>query len=246
MSGIQNYHDDTDDTWASFTGCWDRIPSYHIREVEDMLPLFADLPPAFAPGERFQYSDANYLIIGLVIESVTGRRYREVVRDQVLEPVGMHDTSFTALDFDPERLAVGYFSSDRPSEQGRTNIFSVPVMGMPDGGVITGARDLARFFDALVGGTLVSPGMWGRMLVPRAPINDTDGLESYGYGLELTVVEGRVTILGHAGGDPGVSAMTSHFVDHATSVIVLCNRDRGSWAVSKQVAACFGLPDPRV
>jgi CubicO group peptidase (beta-lactamase class C family) len=245
MSGIRNYHDDDDDTWASFTSCWDRIPTYHLREVEEMLPLFADLPPLFPPGERFQYADANYLLIGLIIEAVTGGRFRDVVHERVLEPIGMGDTSFTGLDFDPERLTVGYFSSDRPSERGRTNIFSVPAMGMPDGGMITGARDLARFFDALVGGRLVSPDILEQMLVPRAPINDTDGLESYGYGLELTVVEGEVTILGHAGGDPGVAAMTSHFLGDATSLIVLCNQDRGSWAVSKQVASAFGLPDPR-
>lgn len=92
----------------------------------------------------------------------------------------------------------------------------------------------------------MSPATFEQMLLPRAAINDTDGLESYGYGLELTVVDGRVTILGHAGGDPGVSAMTSHFLDDATSVIVLCNRDRGSWPVSKEVASSFGLPEPRV
>lgn len=245
MSGIRNYHDDEDETWASFTSCWDRIPSYHIREVGDMLPLFADLRPLFPPGERFEYADANYLLIGLMIEAVTGNPYRDVVRDRVLEPTGMRDTSFTSLDFDPERLAVGYFTSDLPAEKGRTNIFSVPAMGMPDGGMITGARDLALFFDALLGGTLVSPATFEQMLVPRAVIEDTDDLEAYGYGLELTIVEGGVAILGHAGGDPGISAMTSHFVDDATSVIVLCNQDRGSWAVSKEVAYSFGLPEPR-
>ena len=245
MSGIRNYHDDEDETWASFTSCWDRIPSYHIREVGDMLPLFADLPPLFDPGERFEYADANYLLIGLMIEAVTGQRYRDVVRDRVLEPIGMSDTSFTGLDFDPERMAVGYFTSDLPAEQGRTNIFSVPAMGMPDGGMITGARDLARFFDALVGGELVSSAMFEQMLLPRATIEDTDDMEAYGYGLELTVVEGRGVIFGHAGGDPGVAAMTSHFVDEATSVIVLCNQDRGSWAVSQELADSFGLHDPR-
>ncbi|HVR33205.1 MAG TPA: serine hydrolase domain-containing protein [Acidimicrobiia bacterium] len=245
MSGLRNYHDDDDKTWSSFMSCWDRIPTYHLREVADMLPLFRELPATQPPGQGFQYGDANYILIGLVIEAVTGRRYHDVVADTVLGPAGMADTSFTGLDFDPERLAVGYFTSDRPAERGRSNINAVPAMGMPDGGIITSARDLARFFDALVAGDLVSPETLERMLVPRAPINDTDGLEAYGYGLELTVVEDRVTIFGHAGGDPGVSAMTSYFVDEATSVIVLCNQDRGSWAASKQTAGSFGLPDPR-
>jgi hypothetical protein len=83
------------------------------------------------------------------------------------------------------------------------------------------------------------------MQQPKAAIRDTDGLEAYGYGLELTVVDRRLTILGHAGGDPGVSAMTSYFVAEATSLIVLCNQDRGSWAVSKVLATAFEMDEPR-
>ncbi len=245
MSGLRNYHDDDDDSWASFVSCWDRIPNYHIREVADILPLFKDLPATFSPGAQWQYADANYILIGLVIEAVTGRRYADVVAEGVLKTAGMADTEFNGLDLDPERLAVGYAASDRPAEKGRTNIYAVPAMGMPDGGIITSATDVALFFDALVAGALVAPATLDVMLEPKAAIPDTDGLEAYGYGMELTLVDGEVSIFGHAGGDPGISAMTSYFVDAATSLIVLCNQDSGSWAASKQVGDAFGLPDPR-
>lgn len=245
MAGLRNYHDDDDESWASFVSCWDRIPTYHIREVADMLPLFKDLPATFPPGEQWQYADANYILIGLVIEAVTGQRFADVVAEGVLKSAGMADTEFTALDLDPERLAVGYAASDRPAEKGRTNVYAVPAVGMPDGGITTSATDLARFFDALVAGALVSPATLELMLKPNAAIPGTDGLEAYGYGMELTVVDGRVSIFGHAGGDPGISAMTSHFLEAATSLIVLCNQDAGSWAVSQQVAHAFGLSDPR-
>jgi CubicO group peptidase (beta-lactamase class C family) len=245
MAGLANYHDDADDSWASFVSCWDRIPTYHIREVADILPLFKNLPGEFPPGERFRYADANYILGGLVIEAVTGLRYHDVVAASVLGPAGMTDTAFIGLDFDPERLTVGYATSDRPAEKGRSNIYAVPAVGMPDGGIITTASDLARFFDTLVAGELVSSETFDLMLTPNATIPDTDDIEAYGYGLELTVVDGRVTIFGHAGGDPGISAMTSYFRDPATSVIVLCNQDAGSWAVSKYLAGAFGLNDPR-
>ncbi|MDH4309474.1 MAG: beta-lactamase family protein [Acidimicrobiia bacterium] len=245
MSGLANYHDDEDESWASFVSCWDRIPCYRIREVADMLPLFADLPSVFAPGEDWRYSDSNYILIGLIIEQVTGRRYRDFVADEVLAPAGMADTSFTDLDFDPPGLALGYATSDRPNEKGRSNLYAVPAAGMPDGGIITTAGDLARFFEALDGGRLVSDETYLLMMRPNAFIPDTDGLEAYGYGLELTVVDGRVTILGHAGGDPGVAAITSYFVDDGMSVIVLCNQDAGSWAVSKRLCQEVGLDDPR-
>ncbi|HSL34056.1 MAG TPA: serine hydrolase domain-containing protein, partial [Candidatus Limnocylindrales bacterium] len=80
-SGIADYHDDEDETWASFTSCWDRVPTYHVRRPADMLPLFADLPAVARPGERYRYTDANFLLVGLVLEEVTGRPWDEVVTD---------------------------------------------------------------------------------------------------------------------------------------------------------------------
>ncbi|MEM9036422.1 MAG: serine hydrolase domain-containing protein [Actinomycetota bacterium] len=244
-SGLANYHDDDDETWASFESCWQRVPLGRITGVADLLPLFVDLPLRFPPDERWQYADVNFLVVGLVIEAVTGRPFAEVATDEVLGPAGLVDTAFDRFDHDPERLAVGYAAGDAPGERGRTNVYAVPPVGMPDGGVVTSAKDLARFFDALLGGSLLTQATLELMLEPHGTIPDTDGLEAYGYGAELTLVDGRVTIVGHAGGDPGVSAMTSHFIDESTSVIVLCNQDRGSWPASLHLARACGLPDPR-
>lgn len=243
-SGLTNYHDDRDQTWASFTSCWDRIPTYHLRHPADMLPLFADLPASFQPGNRYQYSDANYILAGLVIEAVTGRPYPEVVADEVLAPAGMVDTAFEALDEDPFRLATGYLvADDVPADRWRTNIFSVPASGMPDGGLITTAEDLAGLVEALLAGRLLGSGLVEAMRTPQCP--PSDAVEQYGYGLELTLVDGRVAILGHGGSDPGVSAHVSHFVAEATTIVVLCNFDRGSWAATQRLEADLGLIDPR-
>jgi CubicO group peptidase (beta-lactamase class C family) len=242
-SGLANYHDDDDPTWGSFTSCWDRVPMYHVRHPADMLPLFGDLPASFEPGARFQYSDTNFILAGLVIEAVTGRPYVEVATDEVLVPAGLVDTRFDALDMDPERLATGYLVGDGPYETWRSNIYSVTVTGMPDGGIITTAVDLATLFDALLGGRLVSPGMLTRMTSPQGP--PTDAIEQYGYGLHLVVVEGTVTILGQGGSDPGVSALVTHHPVDDTTIVVLCNHDRGSWAATQQIEAVLGLPDAR-
>ena len=242
-SGLANYHDDDATTWDSFTSSWDRVPMYHVRHPADMLPLFSSLPAAFEPGSQFRYSDTNFILAGLVIEAASGRPYIEVATDEVLDPAEMADTRFDALDTDPERLATGYLTSDGPYETWRSNIYSVTVVGMPDGGMITTAGDLAKLFDALLGGRLVSPGMVTRMTSPQGP--PTDSIERYGYGLHLVVVDGKVTILGHGGSDPGVSALVSHHVMDDTTIVVLCNHDRGSWAATRQIEATFGLADPR-
>ena len=145
---------------------------------------------------------------------------------------------------DPERLATGYLVSDGPYETWRSNIYSVTVTGMPDGGIITTAQDLATLFDALLGGRLVAAATVTQMASPQGP--PTDAIEQYGYGLELVVVDGKVTILGHGGSDPGVSALVSHHTIDDTTIVVLCNHDRGSWAATKQIEALFGLADARV
>jgi CubicO group peptidase (beta-lactamase class C family) len=241
-SGLANYHDDADPTLASFVSNWDRIPTDHVRRPADMLPLFADLPPVSRPGEMYQYNDAGFILAGLVIEAVSGRPYDAVVADEVFGPAGMTDTAVEALDHEPARLATGYITDDAAPRGWKTNIFSVTVMGMPDGGMISTTRDLARLIDALLDGRLLSPALLAAMTTPQGP---PSAEEAYGYGCKLVVENGRVTIIGHGGSDPGVSATLVHHLEAATTIVVICNQTGGSWAAAKQITAALGLRDPR-
>lgn len=144
------------------------------------------------------------------------------------------------------RLATGYLHTSGPFETWRSNIFSVPANGMPDGGLVTTAADLARLIDGLLAGRLVSPSMLAAMMTPQGPPSTKPEPYRYGYGLELVVENGEVTILGRGGADPGVSTIVAHHRAAATTIVVLCNNDRGSWAVNLQLAAAFGLTDPRI
>lgn len=237
-SGLANYHDDDDPTWASFTANWDRIPSYHVRRPADMLPAFADLPARFRPGERYEYNDAGFILAGLAIEAATGRPYHEVVAAEVFEPAGMADTGIEAIDDEPERLATGYMTDAAAPRGWRSNVFSVTAMGMPDGGMITTTRDLARLIDALVGGRLLAPALYAAMTAPQGP---PDAEDAYGYGCLLTLEDGRVTTIGHGGSDPGVSAMVVHHLGTATTIVTICNQDRGGWASSREIQRALGL-----
>ena len=58
-------------------------------------------------------------------------------------------------------------------------------------------------------------------------------------------MDGAVTIIGHGGGDPGVSAMLAHHLAAGITLSVVCNQDRGSWAATKHLAEAFGLSEPR-
>jgi CubicO group peptidase (beta-lactamase class C family) len=240
-SGLRDYFDEADP--ASFAACWDRIPTYRVRRPADLLPLFIDLPAAGPPGARFEYTNANFVLAGLVIEAVTGRRWDEVVAEEVFEPAGMVDSGVEALDDEPPRLATGYVTDADPPERARANTFSLPTNGMPDGGTISTATDLARFVDALLDGRLLSPSLLAAMTRPQGPASSD--LEQYGYGCWLVVEDGSVTILGHGGSDPGVSARVAHHREAGTTIVVLCNQDRGSWAATRQITDALGLRDPR-
>ena len=242
-SGLANYHDDDAKDWGSFTSNWDRIPTYNLRHPADMLPLFADLPAVFPPGSRFQYNDAAFILAGLVIESVSGRAFADVVTDEVLQPAGMVDTTLENLDHEPRRMATGYIIDDGPPAAWRANNYSVPTGVMPDGGLITTAQDLARLIDALLGGVLLSQSMAAAMMTPQGPASNT--VEQYGYGCWLVIENGEVTIIGHGGSDPGVSTEVIHHLGAATTIVVLCNYDRGSWAATKHIEEALGLFDPR-
>ena len=240
-SGFSDYHDDDDP--SSFTANWDRIPTYHVRRPTDLLPLFADLPARRAPGVAYEYVDANFVLAGLVLEAVTGRPWEHVVAEEVFGPAGMADTTVEALDGDPIGLAVGYLVDGGPVDRRRTNVFSVTAMGMPDGGMLSTASDLAALIEHLVDGRLLRPASFTAMTTPHA--TPVEGDERYGYGCLLELIDGRVAVIGHGGSDPGVSCLVAHHLAEHTTIVVLCNQDRGAWATTMEISRALGLRDPR-
>ena len=120
-----------------------------FRTVRDFFPLFVDKPLEFEPGSRFRYSNAGFMILGAVIEKVSGQSYFDYVRDHVYKPAGMTDTDAYEMDQDTPNLATGY---TRMNLQGqsvagprRNNLFLHVVKGGPAGGGFSTAEDLIRF-----------------------------------------------------------------------------------------------------
>ncbi len=242
-SGLADYFDEDDEEgWDSWYASWEVIPTYRIRRPADLLPLFRDKPAVRPPGGAHEYNNAGFVLAGLAIEAVTGRPYADVVEEEVLRPLGMADSAFDALDHDPRRLAVGYLATDEPPDRWRSNIFGLTAVGMPDGGLISTAADLARLMQALVDGPLLSAEARIAMRTPQPPL--LDGPEQYGYGLILGVEDGVVRTIGHGGGDPGVSSMVTHDLPATTTALTLCNQDRGAFTAAKRLAAAFGLGEP--
>jgi D-alanyl-D-alanine carboxypeptidase len=241
-SGLANYIDDDDETWAQFEGLIASLPG-RGRRPADIAPFLRDVPANRPPGVAYEYSDTNFVLVGLVLEAITGREWSSVLADEVLRPVGMVDTAVEEIDRDPARMATGYLVDDAPVENRRTNVFSLTARGMPDGGMLSTAGDLALFVEALFGGRLLGPDLLTAMQTPHAP--SPEDPEFYGYGCLLGVEDGRVTVVGHNGGDPGATCVLAHHPAANATVVVLCNQDRGVWLPAMTATEALGLRDPR-
>jgi CubicO group peptidase (beta-lactamase class C family) len=176
-----------------------------FRQIADFLPLFADKPLEFTPGERFRYSNAGFLVLGAIIEKVSGQSYFDYVRERIYKPAGMTGTDAFEMDAaDVPNLAFGYTKGE-PDASGKrawkNNLFMHVVKGGPAGGGFSTAPDLIRFADALQSGKLIRATSLATILT--GPENARMGPdERYGYGFIISTVK--------ASASSGTAAASGH------------------------------------
>ena len=173
--------------------------------------------------QLIHYNNGGFVLLGLVIEAVSGMAYTDYVEQHVLARAGMFDSGFFEMNDLPPRTAYGYL------RDGRTNIYEVPIRGMPDGGAFVTAPDMAAFWDALMGNQLLGAEMTAAFLQPRVEVSSGDDGVHYGYGLWMDVAEGAVTRYTCAGADPGVAFVSSHFPSEQIELTVLGNSEADAW-----------------
>jgi CubicO group peptidase (beta-lactamase class C family) len=220
QSGIADYCEEDEDSPAyleDYGDLWVDLPCYSIERPADFLPLFADLPPYRPPGGEYQYSNAAFILLGLVIEELTGRPYPEVVQERVFDRAGMHASGFFRMDDALPDVAVGYLPRADPSSPWRSNVYAMPVVGGADGGAFCTAGDLDRFLRAYADDTLLGD-LREVMLTPHTDAED--GFHE-GYGVHL-YPDGRY---GHGGGDPGVDVLVHRWPDDDVHLVALGNTE---------------------
>jgi len=215
-SGIADYFEEEDDAGGDYADLWRDRPTYRMLRPVDFLPLFGDLPPYREPGIRWQYSNAGYIVLGLLIEELAGVPYTQVVQERVFDPAGMTSSGFFALDEARPDVAVGYLPPAVEGGPWRSNIFSIPVVGGADGGAFATAGDIDRFLRAYGDGTLVGERLRDLMLTPH---EQPDPDIACGYGVFLYGGQRW----GHGGGDPGVEVFGHRMPDLDVNLVVLCN-----------------------
>lgn len=237
-SGIADWFDEAGDWAANWAKLLQEQPIYLLRRNEDYLPLFLHSEPLAAVGERYRYNGAGYILLGLIVQKLSGLDYFEAIRQHIFAKAGMTGADFLALDDVVEDVAEGYI----PLTDGagvitgwRKNIYTTTPEGAADGGATATAADLIRFSQTLRGGELLSPALTTATLTPKV-LERTDRprgyLWKYGYGLMFILDdEEQIVRYGHTGEEDGVSCRLYHYPTQNLDVVILGNQSGCAGAV---------------
>ena len=209
-----------------------------LQQIKDWLPLFVDDPKplAFEPGTRWQYSNQGFILLGAIIEKVSGENFFDYVHKHIFQPAGMLNTGYYEGDRDTPNLAMGYTNFEDLGEDTyqfhlgeRRNVSLYNgARGGPTGGASSTIDDLLRFSRALRENKLISAESVKLLTTSKILARKYDANQTYwGYGFELELIDGK-RVIGHGGGDFGVSSGIRWYPDSGNyTVVVLSNYDRG-------------------
>lgn len=196
-----------------------------LLTVAAHLPLFASDPLLFSPGEKFQYSNSGYMVLGAIIEKVSGRDYYSYVQEHIYKPAGMIDTGFYEPGKEIPNLAIGYskMSPDgKQLEEAQDNTSTREVRGGPAGGGYSTVGDLVKFHVALRSYKLLNEEF--TKLVTTGKVDTGGPIGRYAYGFGDKMFDGR-HIVGHNGGAPGIAANFEMYPELGYTSVVLMNSD---------------------
>jgi CubicO group peptidase (beta-lactamase class C family) len=197
----------------------------HYVNPADYLDLIARQPRVGQPGE-WNYSNAGFVLLGRIIENVSGENYFDYIQSHVFAPAGMTDSGFDSIEDATPNLAVGYFRDGPFSATWKANWMSLPFKGSPAGGAYATNADMLRFARALREGRLVRPATLRAMFENEVPA----GPGAYAAGFGDRVSHGR-HIRGHAGGAPGMDTDLAIVWETGATVIINSNQGESSTAM---------------
>lgn len=215
----------------------DEDPAYlaevrQARTAEDLLAaqmrFIEGRESRFAPGSEYDYTSEGIDLLAVVMERVTGRPWTEVVRERVLEAVGMHDTRF-AVPRDEGRWALGFTALTGDLETATTRLRPalevLTAVAKPSSGLWSTAEDLHRFAEALLDGRLLGPELRDALLTPQVETGELPkyGIDGWvGLGAQGEDLWGIRTV-GHGGVVPGYSAAIEYLPEGEWLLTVVSN-----------------------
>ncbi len=215
------------------------VPEYfehaqHYVNPVDYLPLIARQPKAGEPGKGLSYSNAGYVLLGRIIENVSGQGYFDYIQHHVFEPAQMTSSGYDSVEQIVPGLAVGYYHDDGVfSRTWKANWAQGVYKGSPAGGGYASNADLLRFAKALHGGKLLKSATLAKMFDDEVP---NDGPGAIGAGIDERVSHGR-HIRGHQGGIEGTTADLEMIAETGAAVALTSNQGPSQhWLLAERIA----------
>lgn len=209
-SGLFNYSEDADFDKALETDPRRPFPP------QELLDYSFKHPVQFQPGAQFDYCNTNLILLGLVVEKVTGRPLHEVIKQDVLKPAGLHRTLFPTDAEIPDPHAHGYTDQTASGKVEDATDWD-PSWAWAAGAMISDLQDLRRWAHTLATGKLLTPATQAERL--RTTPMDIPG---DGYGLGIFNIQGWI---GHNGSLPGYESLTVYLPEARATLVIVLNTD---------------------
>jgi D-alanyl-D-alanine carboxypeptidase len=215
-SGLFNYTDDEGLDRALFDN-----PS-RVWASQELLDLAFSHPPNFSPGTNWSYSNTNYVLLGLVIEAVTGKAVGDVLRERIIEPLKLGSTWLATTTPIPEPVLHGFFNLGVGGDFDVTSLIS-PTFSYAAGDIVSNAPDVTAFYAALLQGKLLPAPLLTQMKTP------TTVSGTYGLGIDQRSTRCGRTFF-HLGDFFGWRNMTASTANGKRQAVVVVNiNSRVSW-----------------
>jgi CubicO group peptidase (beta-lactamase class C family) len=192
------------------------FPEYRKEQLfahtpKEIVDIFRDKPLEFEPGEKMNYSNSGYILLGYLVEKVSGEKYQDFIQKNIFDPLGMKDSGYDSNSAIMPRRAAGY----GPGPAGLINADYVHMtVPFSAGALYSTTEDLLRWEEGLFGGKLLSKESLSKMTTPYK--------DNYGLGLTIGSDDDH-RVIQHGGGIQGFVAQLSYYPDEKITVAVLSN-----------------------
>ncbi|KAA0766306.1 serine hydrolase [Bacillus sp. SH5-2] len=191
--------------------------------AEEIVKIGLALPPDFSPGKGWSYSNTGYVILGMLIEKITGNSYAEEIEKRIIEPLDLSNTFLPGNSpvIPGKNHARGYMKIDENSELKDMTDYN-PSLANSAGDMISNADDLNKFFSSLLGGKLLKGNQLKEMLT-TVPVEGKEVGDGYGLGIYETKLPNGVSVWGHGGGIPGFTTFAGGVIGGKHTLAISIN-----------------------
>lgn len=207
------------------------FPDFHKTQTQpatgqELIDRFKDKPLLFKPGEKYEYSNSGYIVLGFIVEKTSGKTYAQFLQENIFAPLGMKDSGYDSNTAIIPHRAMGYVQHGKSYENADYIDMTVPFAA---GGLYSTVEDLLRWDQALYSEKLVSRKSLDAMFTPYKEI--------VGYGWAISSLFNR-TMIHHNGGIDGFRSNIARFPSEKLLVVVLGNSEAvNADAITRDLAA---------